>query len=390
MRFVMAAVHIAFVLAVGALSSMAPDLAQAEVVRPARDSEVVEVLPAGGTSGEERRLRRLWVNQPTDAVTAVSLAQRYLSRAREQGDPRYAGQALAVLLPWPNARTAPDDVLLLQATVQQYLHEFDVSAGHLELLVARRPDHAQAWLTLATVRRVQGRYGPSDAACRGLLAAGVSLEGQACLAENEGLRGHVDAARDSLQRLLASPRLPASTRSWLLTTLAELEQRAGRPDVAEATFKQALDAEAGGYTLLTYVDFLMDMNRHAEALALLTPQPRTDAVMLRLAMAGARLKSPGADKDARQVRDTMAQANLRPDARGTHAREQAMFALWVDAKPGAALALARENVRKQREPLDLMVLAHAARAAGDEKAIREANQIRKEMGLHDQRLDALL
>lgn len=363
---------------------------RAEPVRPSRDSDVVEVLPSGGTGAEERRLRRLWVNQPTDAATAVTLARRYLARAREQGDPRYAGQALAVLQPWPNPRTAPDDVLLLQATVQQYLHEFDVSASHLEMLVARRPDHAQAWLTLATVRRVQGRYDPSDAACRGLQAAGVQLESRACLAENDSLRGHVDEARASLQQLLAAPRLPASTRSWLLTTLAELEQRAGRPEVADATFRQALDAEPGGYTLLTYADFLMDLNRHAEALALLTPQPRTDAVLLRLAIAGARLKSPGADRDARQVRNTIAQANLRPDARGTHAREQAMFALWVDAKPAAALALARENVRKQREPLDLLVLARAARAAGDAKAIHEADQIRKEMGLHDERLDALL
>lgn len=390
MKVWMSAVHFGCWLAIGAVALTWPATGRAEPVNPTSDSEVVEVLPSGGTGAEERRLRRLWVNQPTDAVTAVSLARRYLARAREQGDPRFAGQALAVLQPWPNARTAPDDVLLLQATVQQYLHEFDVSAGHLEMLVARRPDHAQAWLTLATVRRVQGRYAPSDAACRGLLAAGVRLEGQACLAENEGLRGHFEAARDSLQQLLAAPRLPASTRSWLLTTLAELEQRAGRAEVAEATFKQALAAEAGGYTLLTYADFLMDLNRHAEALALLSPQPRTDAVMLRLAIAGARLKSPGADKDARQVRDTIAQANLRPDARGTHAREQAMFALWVDAKPAAALALARENVRKQREPLDLMVLAHAARAAGDTQAIREADQIRKEMGLHDERLDALL
>ncbi|MDL2336585.1 MAG: hypothetical protein QFE16_01965, partial [Pseudomonadota bacterium] len=247
----MSAVHAAFLLAIGAASLAWPDPGRAESVNPTRDSEVVEVLPSGGTGAEERRLRRLWVNQPTDAVTAVSLARRYLARAREQGDPRYAGQALAVLQPWPNARTAPDDVLLLQATVQQYLHEFDVSAGHLEMLVARQPNHAQAWLTLATVRRVQGRYAESDAACIGLQAAGVRLESQACLAENDGLRGHIDEARASLQQLLAAPRLPASTRSWLLTTLAELEQRAGRPEAAEATFKQALAAEAGGYTLLT-------------------------------------------------------------------------------------------------------------------------------------------
>jgi hypothetical protein len=67
-----------------------------------------------------------------------------------------------------------------------------------------------------------------------------------------------------------------------------------------------------------------------------------------------------------------------------------MFALEVEAMPAAALALARENVRRQREPLDLLVLARSARAAGDENAIREVDQLRREMGLRDRRLDALL
>ncbi len=388
--FRISAWRVAAVLGAGVLPVWWSQGANAEPLSPTRDTEVIEVLPAGGMAAEDRQLRRLWVNHPTDVATAVSLTRRYLSRARELGDPRYAGQALAVLQGWPDPKIAPDDVLLLQATVQQYLHEFDVSASHLEMLVARRPDHAQAWLTLATVRRVQGRYAASDAACLGLQAAGVRLESQACLAENASLRGDNETARRTLQQLLEPPRLPASTRSWLLTTLAELEQRDGKPEAAEAGFKKAIEAETGGYTMLTYVDFLFEQGREDEALALLVPQPRTDAVMLRLAMVGARLKTPNAAVDARVVRDVMAQANLRPGARATHAREQAMFALWVDNKPAAALALARENVRKQREPLDLLVLAHAARAAGDAKAIREADQLRQEMGLHDQRLDALL
>ena len=387
--FPISAWRVAAVLTVGVLSTLWSQVGRAEPLNPTRDTDVIEVLPAGGRAAEDRELRRLWVNQPTDAATAVSLARRYLSRARELGDPRYAGQTLAVLQGWPDPKTAPDEVLLLQATVQQYLHEFEISASHLEMLVARRPDHAQAWLTLATVRRVQGRYAASDAACLGLQGAGVRLESQACLAENVSLRGDNDAARSKLQQLLAPPRLPAATRSWLLTTLAEVEQRDGKPDAAEAAFKTALQAQGGGYTLLTYIDFLFEQGREEDALALLVPQPRTDAVMLRLAMVGARLKTPNAAVDARLVREAMAQANLRPEARGTHAREQAMFALWVDDKPAAALRLARENVRTQREPLDLLVLAHAARAVGDAQAIREADQLRQEMGLHDQRLDAL-
>lgn len=364
--------------------------ALAAPLTPTHDTEVVEVLPAGRSAGEDRALRRAWKDQPTDAGTAVPLARRYLSRARELGDPRYAGQALAVLQGWPQPRSAPDEVLLLQATVQQYLHEFELSASQLETLVARRPGHAQAWLTLATVRRVQGQYAASDMACRGLQAAGVPLESQACLAENASLRGDNDAARRTLTQLLASGRPALSTRSWLLTTLAELEQRDGRPDAAEAAFKGALEAERSSYTLLAYVDFLFEAGREQAALALLRSQPRTDAVTLRLAMVGARLKTPHAAADARQVREAMAQANLRPGARLVHAREQAMFALWVDGRAARALELARENVRRQREPLDVLVYAHAARAAENAQAIREVDQLRKDMGLHDQRLDALL
>lgn len=383
------AARVAWVLTACALLGGWGGAAQAEPLTPTQDAEVIEVLPAGGSAAEDRKLRQLWVNHPTDAATAVTLARRYLSRARELGDPRYAGQALAVLQAWPQPQSAPDEVLLLQATVRQYLHEFELSALQLETLVARRPGQAQAWLTLATVRRVQGRYAASDAACRGLQATGAHLESQACLAENASLRGDNDSARSTLTQLLSAPRLPNATRSWLLTTLAELEQRDGRPEAAEAAFKRALEAERSGYTLLTYVDFLFEADREEEALALLLTQPRTDAVMLRLAMVGARLQTPNADVDARQVREAMAQANLRPGARLAHAREQAMFALWVEGRAAQALELARENVRQQREPLDVLVLAHAARAAGNAQAIREVDQLRKDMGLHDQRLDAL-
>jgi hypothetical protein len=58
-------------------------------------------------------------------------------------------------------------VLLLRATLEQYLHEFDAAVAHLRLLLARPGSErqSQAWLTLATVLRVQGRYAESDAAC---------------------------------------------------------------------------------------------------------------------------------------------------------------------------------------------------------------------------------
>ena len=113
----------AAVLGFGAASS------QAAVLTPHSDAQVIETLPAAtGGRAEDRKLRRQWAATPNDAALAVALSRRYLQQAREAGDPRFAGQALAVLQAWPDATKAPDEVLLMQATLQQYLHEFDTSA----------------------------------------------------------------------------------------------------------------------------------------------------------------------------------------------------------------------------------------------------------------------
>ncbi len=366
-------------------------LSHAAVVTPKSDAEVIETLPStSGTRTEDRKLRRQWAADPNNATLAVELSRRYLAQARSNGDPRFAGQALAALRGWTDPASSPDEVLLMQATLQQYLHEFDASAHLLELLVKRQPQHPQAWLTLATVRRVQGRYAASDAACAGLAAGGGGLHARACQAENQSLRGEFERARATLNELLATPRLPPETQNWLLTTLAEVETRSGRVGPAEASFQAALAAHADSYTSLSYTDFLFEQQRFADALAQLKGQPRTDAVLLRLAMLGTRLKSADGARDAREVRERMALAAQRPDARTTHAREQAMFSLWVDGNPGRALELARINVRQQREPLDVLLLAQTARAANSSAGVQDAAKVRNEMGLRDSRLDALL
>ena len=365
--------------------------ALAAPITPTSDLQVIETLPASAASrAADRRLRQALLGSPRDAQKAVQLAGSLMAQAHELGDPRLAGQAMATLQAWSEPANAPGEVLLMQATVLQYLHDFDASAKLLEQLLAREPQRPQAWLTLATVRRVQGRYAASDLACAQLLEHGAALHGAACQAENAALRGEFDIARGRFERLLADRRLSRGTRNWLLTSLAELEQRAGRNGAAGSAFEAALAAERETYALTAYADFLIDQGREREALALLREQPRTDGVLLRLAIAGARIKAPQAANDAREMRERIAQANLRPQAQSVHAREQAMFALWVDARPQHAVALARTNLAQQREPIDLLLLARAAAAAQQPAALQAADQLRKEIGLHDRRMDALL
>lgn len=365
--------------------------AKAAPLQPQSDTEVVETLPnAGRARAEERALRQRWAAEPGNATVAVTLARRYLDQARDQGDPRFAGRALAMLQHWPQLDTAPAEVVLMAATLQQYLHDFEGAARELERLVQRDRTQAQAWLTLATIRRVQGRYDASDTACRGLLAIGSTFYGRACEAENMSLRGQVAPARQVFEGLMAPRDLPVSARAWLMTTVAEIEDRAGRRAQSEAAYRAVLAADPNEYARLSYADFLLDNGRPGDAIALLKNQPRTDGLLLRLAMAGARQPSAQAQADIAELRARMAQAALRPEARTTHAREQAMFALHIEGRPDRALEFARLNVDLQREPIDLLVLAETARAAKDESALQLARRIRQEMGLHDARLDALL
>jgi len=362
---------------------------------PASDDEVVETLPVvAGWSGEQRRLRRELAQRPNDEATAIAAASTYLDLAREQGDARYAGYAMGALQAWEATPPAqiPPAVLVMRATVAQFLHDFDGAEATLRMALARRPNDAQAWITLATILRVRGRYNESDAACRSLGRSGPAFYGVACLAENAGLRGNHADARQALQALLADPALrdadKAGTRQWLLTSVAEVEELAGRQAEADAAYRKAVAAQRSGYLLLAYSDYLQRVGRHAEIPKLLANEARSDAVLLRLAIAGAAARDKRAQAEADELRQRFEAAALRPGTTALHAREEAMFALDVQNDPKRALELARLNLRLQREPIDFLVFARAASAANDTTARDEVKALMQQIGLKDARVDA--
>ena len=379
----------------GSLSGVALP-ASAEPITTGADDQLIDHMPASN------RLRRVAQRENALATTAPFATARHpnpmlaaqearglLQAARAEGDPRAAGQALALLAPWKDDARAPAQVVLMLATVEQFLHEFDTANSRLEALVARDPSQSQAWLTLATLRRLRGDYDTSDTACRAMLPLAVQLHGQACLAENMALRGQVTQARALIAELLRTT-ADGATRNWLLTTLAEAEQRDGRPRQAEAAFVAALRADADAYTTLDFADLLIDRKRPAEALALLKDQPRSDAVLLRLAIAGRQSASAQAPADIAELTDRFTQAALRPGGISGHAREHAMYWLYLRDDPLAALRLAGQNLQQQREPIDLLLYARAARAADARDCLVAVARLQKVMHLHDRRLDTLL
>ena len=129
----MRSLPMALCMAALTLAALSAPLQAAPLV-PTSDSQVVEVLPAArGARTQERQLQQRLARNALDPEAAVALSMLYLQQARSLGDARFAGRALGVLAAWREPAKAPTDVLMMLATVQQYLHAFDTAATHLEV-----------------------------------------------------------------------------------------------------------------------------------------------------------------------------------------------------------------------------------------------------------------
>ena len=144
-------------------------IASSEPYFPTDDAQVLERLSFKASDPVSRELATLRTDlgrHPRNLESAVKLATRYIERGRSEGDPRFLGQAQAILSPWWNEPTPPPAALLLRATIQQNAHEFNEALADLDQVLAAQPTNAQAWLTKAAILQVQARYDDARRACQ--------------------------------------------------------------------------------------------------------------------------------------------------------------------------------------------------------------------------------
>jgi hypothetical protein len=342
---------------------------------PTSDNQVIETLPS--------RVRSLPLTSSPEAA-AVTVRQA-ITLARQTADPRYLGRAQAALAPWWDKKEAPVELAVLQATVLQSRHEFDAARVVLNQVLKREPNHAQGWLTLATLERVSGNYAAALLACDQVARAGAALFAQACKFETVSLQGGQDQARRGLQDLQRQTN-DASTQAWLLSLQAENDERAGRDLLAWSGYQASLALAQDGYTALAAADLLLRTQRPQEAKALLAGQPNSDAVLIRRAQAAKLLQDPAWQAMAKEVRERFAALALRGDSPATHAREQALAYLWLDADGPRALQAAKLNLTLQKEPFDWWLAMASADLAGQTAELQDLRTQVNAIGLSDVRL----
>jgi tetratricopeptide (TPR) repeat protein len=352
-------------------------IAQVRDISLANDDLVIEKLGP--------RLSKPSRTSPTAQADVILAVQQAIVLARQMADPRYLGQAQALIgVQWSSPQ-ASHELLTLQATIEQSRHEFDSARQTLKKALSKpAASHAQAWLTLASIERVQAQYAASTQACTSINEPAAELYKKACLLETASLQGQWDTAQQGYNELLRSVRQSAQ-QAWLMSLLAENELRSGNKAAALQLFGRSLNLDNDGYTALVLADTLLTEQQAAPALAILATQPESDAVLIRKAHAYKILKAPRFTGLSSELAERFAAAKQRGENLG-HAREQALHALHVLGDAKAALTLAQTNLKLQREPIDWAIAIQSAQQAG---AIQEKNQLLKaaaQTGLKDVRL----
>ena len=360
---------------------------------PIDDAAVLERLPekTDPSLRDVKRLRAALDRNPGDIALAARFARRAIEAGRETGDPRFFGQAQAALAPWWREPDPPAQALLLRATLKQSMHDFPGALADLDRLIAANPRDGQALLTRATVLTVQGRYADARADCARIARLTVPLVTIACDSAPASVSGEAAFAYRALTGALAAPAADAGLTEWAQTLAGEIAQRRGDAVAGEAHFRAALALDPRDpYLLGAYADLLLDCNRPAEVVPLLKDYTRNDNLLLRLALAEARLPELRSSFAAHRsdLEDRFDAARRRGDT--LHRREEARYVLEIAGNSGRALALARENWKVQRESADLRILLSAAKAAGDAAALQEAGEWVRAHRLEDAAITTLL
>lgn len=347
-----------------AIAFMLASNALATPFTPKSDDQILERLRVNVNDVAARELRQLRAQlgqNPNNLSLAVTLARKYIERARKDADPRYNGRAQSVLEPWWKLEKPPEAVLVLRATLKQNSHDFKGALLDLDLAAKLDPQDPQIWVTRSVAQTVLGDLTEAKRSCLPLFQISTELVAVTCVANAASLNGQAAKAFQTLEQVLRdNPQASESEKSWAAGTLVETAARLQRPDT-DARFRAELQKDPSDtYLNAAYVDFLLEKNQAARALPFVQ-NIKADALLLRRVLVEKTLHL----KSFSQYRDQMASRIAASHARGdtVHRREEAIFTLHVLVNPTQALKLAQANWLVQHEPLDAKILLEAAIAS---------------------------
>ncbi|HUG98135.1 MAG TPA: hypothetical protein VMQ83_03065 [Gammaproteobacteria bacterium] len=314
---------------------------------------------------------RVLQRDPGDAEAAGRYAGLALRHYALSGDARYLGYAEGALAHWQDDANPPLPVWLLRGRILQTQHRFVEAGTDLDRLLATHRHSVEAMLLAADAWRRAGDIDRARSRCAGLALAGFAEPASHCAADILMSLGKAGEAHALLSPLhTGSSQAPQELKQWMLTVAADAAAAAGRDPRARALYERALaipDASIAMYA--SYADLLLADGRPDEAIAALAraPDQDADALLLRRAFAAKQLGGTDFEVLCERLRAGFDEARQLGTA-ALHLREQALFELWIDDDPDAALAYAEQNWTLQKGWEDAALFIKVARAAGRPEA----------------------
>lgn len=271
-------------------------------------------------------------------------------------------------------------MLLLRARIAQMNHRFDEALTDLNTVLAQSPNHAEVLLLKTSIYLVKSKISLAQQSCQPLKQLSTLTLGLICEAQIQALGKNAEQAYQQmlkLSTLVAS--LDDEQQVWFYLAFGDLAMRLGNYQQAESLYKKIPQRQP--VVLAAIADLWLLQKRYADVQTLLIGHQQQDALLLRLAIAEKQL----ATKQANVYQQILANrfAALRQRGDDSHLREEAIFALKVQAQPAASLLLARKNWQQQREPADAAIYWQAASAQQSTSDLKLLKEWYQSTGLKD-------
>ncbi len=301
---------------------------------------------------------------PDDLALATAAARLLIDEGRVRADSRLVGGALGLLRPFLEAEKP--ETLYLAATARQYQHDFHAAITLLDRAAEIAPQDVNILLTRATLEIVQGRLRTALRQCAALGRMRPDV-GLLCQATALMPTARAPQVQDRLEQVLAQPGLlDPSLQGWTRGLIAEISALQGDDATAKVQFEQVLAENPDSLReRLLLADLFLRGGEASKVAPLLATAPDSDGVLIRRVRAARALGSD--DTAAAEALAAMVRRNaeLGLDA---HAREDAMYYLYVVEDPALAFDRALANWAIQHEIEDAQLLLDAAEAAGRPEA----------------------
>lgn len=301
---------------------------------------------------------------------AITTLQSLLQASSRSGDPRFLGEAQALLNQLP-ADVVTSSILVQRAIVEQRLHEFDAAQLTLDQVLLAEPDNQQALITAFSVSLSVGDAARAQQHCAEYQRIKEDLAAATCRALLLAQSGRRHDAQELLAHTLSSARFERAGESyvWALSMLAEMLSQQ-QPQRAQRMWALAFYlAPDDLYVRKSYGDQLLQDGRIEQVLALTEGWEAVEALAVIRTIALQRQNKP----EALALIDALDARFEQARERGPllHSYEYARYLLDVKRRPHDAMLWAWRHWQTQKLLPDFRLLRDAALQSGQSDAIAD-------------------